>query len=55
MSQAAERMFAGIRANGTQRDELDSMQTRDELYDVLGYRDFEQKLDDLFTKEESSG
>lgn len=55
MSQAAEKMFTNIRAKGTQVDDLDSMQTRDELYDVLGYHEFEQKLDELFTKEESSG
>ncbi|MCY4129132.1 MAG: methylisocitrate lyase [Gammaproteobacteria bacterium] len=55
MSQAAENMFTSIREKGTQVDDLGSMQTRDELYDVLGYHDFEQKLDDLFTKEETSG
>ena len=55
MSQAAERMFASIRQKGTQVDDLASMQTRDELYDVLGYHEFEQKLDDLFRKEEASG
>ena len=55
MSQAAERMFASIRQKGTQVDDLASMQTRDELYDVLGYHEFEQKLDDLFSKEEASG
>ena len=55
MSQAAEKMFTSIREKGTQVDDLGSMQTRDELYDVLGYHDFEQKLDDLFTKEETSG
>ena len=55
MSQAAEQMFTNIRAKGTQVDDIGSMQTRDELYDVLGYHEFEQKLDQLFTKEESSG
>ena len=55
MSQAAENMFTSNREKGTQVDDLGSMQTRDELYDVLGYHDFEQKLDDLFTKEETSG
>lgn len=55
MSQAAEKMFISIRAKGTQADDLGSMQTRDELYDVLGYHEFEQKLDDLFSKEEASG
>ena len=55
MSQAAERMFVNIRQKGTQVDDLGSMQTRDELYEVLGYHEFEQKLDDLFSKEETSG
>ena len=55
MSQAAERMFASIRQNGTQEGDLGSMQTREELYEVLGYHEFEQKLDDLFSKEEASG
>ena len=55
MSQAAEKMFTSIRNKGTQVEDLESMQTRDELYDVLGYHEFEQKLDELFTQEESSG
>ena len=55
MSLAADRMFASIRQKGTQVDDLGSMQTRDELYEVLGYHEFEQKLDDLFSKEEASG
>ena len=55
MSQAAANMFQNIRELGTQKHELASMQTRDELYEVLGYHEFEQKLDDLFGKEESIG
>ncbi len=55
MSQAASNVFNGIRNHGTQVQDLDSMQTRDELYEVLGYHEFEQKLDDLFSKEEGSG
>lgn len=55
MSQAAEKMFTSIRTKGTQNEDLGSMQTRDELYDVLGYHEFEQKLDDLFSKEETGG
>jgi methylisocitrate lyase len=30
---------------------IDTMQTRAELYDVLGYHDYERKLDELFAKE----
>ena len=55
MSQAASNVFNGIRNHGTQVQDLDSMQTRDELYEVLGYHEFEQKLDDLFSKEKGSG
>ena len=47
MSRAAERVYAAIRSQGTQRGIVDSMQTRDELYGVLGYYDYERKLDAL--------
>jgi methylisocitrate lyase len=47
MSRAAERVYAAIRSQGTQRSVLDSMQTRDELYGVLNYYDYERKLDAL--------
>jgi methylisocitrate lyase len=50
MSKAAERVYAELRAQGTQKGVLDSMQTRAELYDVLGYMDYEKKLDELFRK-----
>jgi methylisocitrate lyase len=48
MSQAALNVYRTIRAEGTQAGVLDTMQTRDELYDVLGYAAYEQKLDALF-------
>ncbi len=48
MSQAALKVYGAIRADGTQKHVLDSMQTRMELYDHLGYHGFEQKLDALF-------
>ena len=48
MSRAAERVYATIRADGTQRALLSQMQTRDELYEILGYLDYERKLDELF-------
>jgi methylisocitrate lyase len=51
MSKAAERVYAELRAQGTQKGVLDSMQTRAELYDVLGYLDYEKKLDQLFKQE----
>ncbi len=52
MSKAALEVFQTLRAEGTQRPVLDHMQTRDELYEVLGYHDYERKLDALFAKEE---
>jgi methylisocitrate lyase len=44
-------VYGAIREQGTQKSVLDLMQTRDELYDVLGYHDYEKKLDELFGKE----
>jgi methylisocitrate lyase len=44
-------VYGAIRAQGTQKSVLDMMQTRAELYDVLGYHDYEKKLDELFGKE----
>lgn len=49
MSKAAERVYETLREEGTQQSVIDAMQTRDELYDVLGYHDYEDKLDQLFT------
>ena len=51
MSKAAERVYAELRTQGTQKGVLDSMQTRVELYDVLGYMDYEKKLDELFKQD----
>ena len=48
MSSAALNVYRAIRAQGTQAGALEAMQTRDELYDVLGYRAYEDKLDALF-------
>jgi methylisocitrate lyase len=48
MSRAAEAVYSAIRRDGTQRAVTDTMQTRDELYEVLGYHDYERKLDELF-------
>ena len=52
MSKAALAVYESLRANGTQQAVLDLMQTRSELYDVLGYHDYEKKLDELFSHEE---
>jgi methylisocitrate lyase len=48
MSKAAERVYGELRKQGTQKGVLDTMQSRAELYDVLGYMDYEKKLDELF-------
>jgi len=48
MSRAAEAVYAALRRDGTQRAVLESMQSRDELYEVLGYHEYERKLDELF-------
>ena len=52
MSAAALRVYRAIREEGTQRSVVDIMQSRAELYDFLGYHDYERKLDELFGKEE---
>jgi methylisocitrate lyase len=46
-------VYEAIRAHGTQQSVLDLMQTRAELYDVLGYHEYERKLDELFGKQKS--
>ncbi|HEX4974683.1 MAG TPA: methylisocitrate lyase [Pseudomonadales bacterium] len=48
MSKAAETVYQSILANGDQKAVVDTMQTRAELYDYLGYHDYEKKLDALF-------
>lgn len=49
MNKAAETVYQSILAQGDQKQVIDMMQTRMELYDYLGYHDFEQKLDSLFS------
>jgi methylisocitrate lyase len=51
MSQAALAVYGALRAEGTQKSVLNLMQTRAELYEVLGYHDYERKLDELFGKQ----
>ncbi len=51
MSAAAISVYETIRKDGTQKDVVDSMQTRMELYDVLGYQAYEDKLDALFQEQ----
>ncbi len=47
-NKAAESVYTSIRQNGHQKDVVELMQTRAELYDRIGYHAFEQKLDALF-------
>ena len=54
MSKAAEAVYGSIRKEGTQRSVVEKMQTRAELYEVLGYHEYEQKLDDLFGRQSQS-
>ena len=48
MNKAAEAVYTAIRRDGHQKSVVDLMQTREELYDRIGYHAFEQKLDALF-------
>jgi methylisocitrate lyase len=47
-NKAAESVYTSIRQNGHQKEVIELMQTRTELYDRIGYHAFEQKLDALF-------
>ena len=49
MSAAALKVYETLRGEGSQQALLDDMQTRTELYEVLGYHDYERKLDALFS------
>ncbi len=51
MSAAALRVYGTIRKDGSQVRALPEMQTREDLYQVLNYHAYEQKLDELFAKE----
>ncbi|AKC72625.1 methylisocitrate lyase [Pandoraea oxalativorans] len=51
MNKAAENVYHTIRRDGTQKAVLDTMQTRAELYESIGYHAYEQKLDALFAQQ----
>jgi methylisocitrate lyase len=53
MNKAAENVYTAIRRDGSQQNVVDTMQTRMELYDRIGYHEFEQKLDALFAQQKS--
>lgn len=48
MNKAAEAVYTAIRKDGHQKNVIDLMQTREELYERIGYHDYERKLDVLF-------
>jgi methylisocitrate lyase len=54
MNAAALKVYKAIRTEGTQKNVVPLMQTREELYDFLGYYKYEQKLDQLFAKEKKA-
>ena len=55
MNAAALKVFQSLRNEGHQKNVVDLMQTRDDLYDYLGYHAYEQKLDALFAKDKKKG
>jgi methylisocitrate lyase len=48
MNKAAEAVYTAIRRDGHQKNVVELMQTREELYERIGYHEYEQKLDALF-------
>ncbi len=55
MAKAAEDVYSTLRNDGSQRAVIDKMQTRMELYEVLGYHEYEEKLDQLFEEKGLTG
>ena len=51
MNAAAERVYQTIRETGTQKEVIDAMQSREELYDILDYHEHERKIDVLLESE----
>ena len=52
MNAAALEVYSEIRTNGTQREVVGMMQTREDLYEHIGYHEYERKLDELFASGE---
>jgi methylisocitrate lyase len=53
MNKAALKVYDTLRKSGSQKPVLGDMQTRDELYEFLNYHSYEQKLDELFSRNRS--
>jgi len=49
-NKAAQNVYQALRRDGSQKAVVETMQTRQELYDAIGYWDYERKLDELFAK-----
>ena len=54
-SMAAENVYQSLRKDGTQKNVIDTMQTRDALYEILGYHEYEDRLDSLFAEKGMTG
>lgn len=54
MNKAALNVYTTLRETGTQESVVETMQTRAELYEFLGYHEYENKLDELFAKDGSN-
>ncbi|TMH84181.1 MAG: methylisocitrate lyase, partial [Betaproteobacteria bacterium] len=54
MNKAALKVYQAVRKKGTQKDLVNDMQTREELYEFLNYHSYEKKLDELFSRGKSS-
>jgi len=54
MNRAALNVYQAVRRDGSQKNVVSTMQSRDELYDYLNYHSYEHKLDELFAKEKSA-
>lgn len=55
MNKAADNVYTAIRRDGTQKNVLDTMQTREELYERIGYHEYERRLNELFADGKSDG
>ncbi|MGI1631027.1 methylisocitrate lyase [Escherichia coli] len=53
MNRAAEHVYNVLRQEGTQKSVIDTMQTRNELYESINYYHYEEKLDDLFVRSQA--
>ena len=53
MNKAALGFYETVRREGTQKNTIDTLQTRAELYDFLGYHAYEDKLDELFSQKKN--